>query len=161
MSARPDILRSEGGWVTWETVVTYPWLLTAFLTFVQLGYYEMGRLTTTHAAVCAARSASVVLADDPKSYDTPVGVGGGKRLAEITDAARMPLRTATPTRDPALRVSLDRSKYVQGDQVKVKVEFDFPCRVAVAKWIVCGTSGKLRMTEEAKMPYQGAGYAYP
>jgi hypothetical protein len=159
MSARR--LAAARGSVTIEYIVLYPVIFTILLTAVQLGLVEVGSLTTSHAAVEAARSASVILADDPRFYGgTPVGVATGRRLEDVTEAARLPLTVVTAK--PQVKVTFpDRTAFRQGDQVRVRVALDFPCQVAVGTWLVCGTKSSLRLTREATMPYQGAGYTYP
>ena len=152
---------STGGSIAVEYTITYPMLFMVFMTTVQLGMMEVGSLGTSHAAVCAARSASVVLADDPADYDgAPVGSVSGRRLEDITEAARVPLTVVTTK--PKVTVSFpDRTAFKQGDQVKVRVDFDFPCHIPVGSFLVCGSKSTFRLRREATMPYQGAGYTYP
>jgi hypothetical protein len=159
MSAR--LLTATRGSVTIEYIVLYPVIFVIFMTAVQLALMEVGSLATSHAAVTAARSASVILADDPRHYGgAPVGVAAGRRLEDITEAARLPLTVVTAK--PKVRVTFpERTSFRQGDQVKVRVELDFPCQVAVGTWLVCGAKSTYRLTREATMPYQGAGYTYP
>jgi Flp pilus assembly protein TadG len=155
------LLTSTGGWVTLEHTVLFPVLFLVVMTFIQLGLMEVGSLTTSHAAVSAARAASVILADDPREYDgVPVGVAAGRRLEDVTEAARLPLTTVT--RRPQVTVSFpDRTTFREGDPVRVRVALEFPCDVAVGRWLVCGARPTYRILREATMPYQGAGYTYP
>jgi hypothetical protein len=152
--------RGTAGYVTVETVVIFPALFSILMTFIQVAELEVACLTATHAANAAARSAVVVLADDPKFYGSAVGSATGKRVEDITDAAKMPLRAV----DDAPRVKVvfpDRTQFRPGDQVKVRVEYEYPCGVAIGKVIACGPSAKRTIVREATMPYQGAGYKYP
>jgi hypothetical protein len=138
----------------------FPVVFATFMTCVQLGYLEVGAMTTDHAAVEAARAASVILADDPKFYDSPVGVASGKRVTDVLESARVPLRVTA--RNPNVRVKFpDRTTFKQGDQVRVEVELDFPCTISLGRWLVCGAKSKRTIKREATMPYQGAGYVYP
>ena len=149
----------SAGYVTVETVIVFPAFFTIFMTFVQLAYFEVAALATEHATVTATRSASVILADDPQFYDTRVGVPGGKRLAEITDAAVIPLRVTTEK--PEVKVTFpDRSVFREGDQVRLVLDFEYPCTIAIGRWL-CGASGTRHIRREATMPYQGAGYVFP
>ena len=160
MTRLSELGSSDRGYVTVETVVIFPCLFCVFLVFVQLALLEIACLTTSHASVTAARSASVVLADDPRFYDSPPGVPTGKRMAEITEAAKIPLRVTASV--PAVRVSFPgRVTFREGDAIRTRVETDYPCGVAIAKWLVCGASGSRHIVREATMPYQGAGYVYP
>jgi hypothetical protein len=154
------LLRATGGSIAVEYTIMYPVLFAIFMTTVQLGMMEVGSLTTSHAAVEAARAASVILPDDPRHYGgASVGVAAGRRLADITEAARAPLTVVAAK--PAVTVSFpDRTSFVPGDQVRVRIVHDFPCRVAIGSFIVCGPKGTMRLTREATMPYQGAGYTY-
>lgn len=159
MSAARGARSATAGYVTVETVIVFPAFFTIFMTFVQLAYFEVAALATEHATVTATRAASVILADDPRFYDSRVGVASGKRLEEISDAARIPLRVTTAS--PQLRVTFpDRTVFREGDQVKLRLDFEFPCTVAIGRWI-CGTSGTRHIVREASLPYQGAGYTYP
>jgi hypothetical protein len=147
------------GFVTVETVILFPAFFTIFMTLVQLAYLEVACLATEHATVVATRAASVILADDPKLYDTDVGVAGGKRLVDITEAARMPLHVSSDA--PKVKVTFpDRSTFREGDQVRLRVDYEYPCTIAIGRWL-CGTSGTRHIVREASMPYQGAGYTYP
>ena len=150
------IRRSTAGYVTTETVLTFPVFVTRFMTFVQLAHLEVASLATEHAAVTATRAAAVIRADDPRFYDSAVGVARGTRLAEITDAARIPLRVTAER--PEVRVSFpDRAVFREGDQVRLRADYAYACTVPIGRW-VCGASGTKRIVREATMPYQGAGY---
>jgi len=147
------------GFVTLETVIIFPAFFIIFMTLVQLAYLEVACLATEHATVTATRAASVILADDPKHYDTAVGVAGGKRLAEITEAGRIPLRVSSGA--PKVTVTFPgRTTFREGDQVRLRLDHAYPCTIAIGKWL-CGTTGTRHIVREASMPYQGAGYTYP
>jgi hypothetical protein len=150
--------RHTAGYVTVETVIIFPAFFTIFMTFVQLAYLEVAALTTEHATVTATRAASVILADDPRFYDTRVGVAGGKRLAEITEAATLPLRVAADR--PKVTVTFPGGNvFREGDQVKLRTDFEAPCTVPIGRFI-CGLTGTRHIVREATMPYQGAGYTF-
>jgi hypothetical protein len=145
--------------VTVETVIIFPAFFTIFMTFVQLAYFEVAGLATEHATVTATRAAVVILADDPAFYDSRPGSATGLRLAEISDAARLPLRVTTES--PHVTVSFpDRTMFREGDQVRLRLDFSYPCTVAIGRW-VCGATGVRHIVREATLPYQGAGYTYP
>lgn len=60
--------RDSRGVVYVEFVVAFMPLLLLFLAVCQLSLLTMGRLVVQHSALCGARSAIVVLEDDPKDY---------------------------------------------------------------------------------------------
>ncbi len=156
MTAAPN---RTAGYVTVEMVVLFPAFFTIFMTFVQLAYLEVAAIASEHATVTATRAASVILADDPRFYDTPVGAASGKRLAEITEAGAIPLRVTTPS--PEVTITFpDRTVFREGDQVRLRLDFRYPCTIAIGRWM-CGSSGSRHIVREAQLPYQGAGYAYP
>lgn len=145
--------------MTVETVIIFPAFFIIFMTLVQLAYLEVACLSTEHATVVATRAASVILADDPAHYDTSVGVAGGKRLAEISEAGRIPLRVSGDA--PKVSVTFPgRSTFREGDQVRLRLDYEYRCTIAIGRWL-CGRSGARHIVREASMPYQGAGYAYP
>jgi hypothetical protein len=68
------VTRDSRGIVYVEFVFAFMPLLVMFLSICQLAFLTMGRLVVQHAALCGARSAIVVLEDDPKDYaDAPRG----------------------------------------------------------------------------------------
>ncbi len=151
--------RGTAGYVTVETVVIFPALFSIMMTFAQVAELEVACLAATHSATVAARSAVVVLADDPKHYGSPVGSTSGRRLQDVTSAATIPLKVVDVA--PNVRVTFDKSQYKPGDQVRTRVEYQYPCSIAIGKLIACGPSARRTIVREATMPYQGAGYTYP
>jgi hypothetical protein len=153
-------LREARGSAMVDVLFMFPVLFGTFLTFVEAAELEDASIATEHATNEAARAASVILADDPKEYDTPVGVAGGERSREILEAARFPLRVTT--RQPKVTLTFPGGgTFRQGDMVRVKVDFELPCSIPVGKLVLCGASGIRHIVREAQMPYQGAGYTYP
>jgi TadE-like protein len=64
---------SQQGVVMIEFVIAFVPIFVLFLGSVQLVFLSVARLVVQHAAVAGARSASVVLDDDPRFYGTPRG----------------------------------------------------------------------------------------
>jgi hypothetical protein len=56
-----------------EFIIAFVPIFVLFLGSVQLALLSVARLVVQHAAVAGARTASVVLDDDPRYYDTPRG----------------------------------------------------------------------------------------
>jgi hypothetical protein len=87
-----------------EFIIAFMPLFLLFLAICQLSLLVVARLVVSHAAVSAARSAVVVLEDDPKYYrDVPRGTisatGGdqqGLRMTPIRTAAIEPLKILAP-----------------------------------------------------------------
>jgi hypothetical protein len=154
-----SLLKDRRGAAVVETLFVFPVFFAFFSMIVQLCYLEVAALGTQHAAIVAARAAIVVAGDDPKHYGgSAVGTLGGRRQAEVEEAARNALRVASS--DP--RVKLDFSGgFGQGSIVRVKVQFDYACGVPVGSTVLCGASKTARITREASMPSQTAGYQYP
>jgi len=155
------LLRDSSGAAAQPLIVMFVPFFALFLSAVQLGFIEAASLVTTHAATVAARSASVVLPDDPRFYDgAPVGAWTGARRRDVEDAAKIPL-TIFDTK-PNVDVSLRGATFSNdAGPVRVKVGFEFPCAVPLGQWILCGKKKTFRIEREAEMPYQGAGYVYP
>ncbi len=68
MSPRTQVARCEAGTVTVELLIAFPPVFLLFLGALQLALMYAADLVVHHAAWAAARSAVVVLDDDPKRY---------------------------------------------------------------------------------------------
>ncbi|MFI5308872.1 MAG: TadE/TadG family type IV pilus assembly protein [Polyangiales bacterium] len=66
-------IADEHGVVMIEFVIAFVPIFVLFLGSVQLALLSVARLVAQHAAVAGARSASVVLDDDPRFYGAPRG----------------------------------------------------------------------------------------
>lgn len=69
MTQRKFSSKGQRGLATIETLLALLPLLFLFLGIIQLAFFQIGRLVVQHAATRAARSAIVVLDDDPKFYN--------------------------------------------------------------------------------------------
>ena len=93
-----------------EFLIAFLPVFLLFLAVAQLALLGAAQLVVQHAAICGARSAAVVLDDDPRFYDgSPRGEldrprQDGPRLAAIRRAVHAPLVAITP--DPSLVRSL-------------------------------------------------------
>jgi len=150
-----------------EFLLAFMPLFVFFMALVQLAFVEVANVATKHAAVTAVRAAVVVLPDDPKEYGgQEEEKAGGKRLAAIEMAAKLPLMALTTSPDIKVRFPTtaggkdSRVAFLRDDLVRVQVEFHYPCRVPIGKTLVCGFFGNKKILGEAAMPNQGADYAY-
>jgi hypothetical protein len=192
---RSDLRRDCRGAVYVEFLIAFLPVYTFFLCVIQLGLLFTVRLVTEHAAINAARAAAVVIGDEPKRYDNEapnVLAPDGKRDKAVRSAALLTLTPLIfngvvqsvkvyypPSDQPdgkpqtgTLRYSAMTESSVE--KVRVRVEVEAACRIALAAQIAC--SGSLfsnvsqqllfflptRMVRaEAIFPYQGASYEYP
>lgn len=150
-----------------EFLIAFLPMFVLFLSLVQLTLIEMADLVAKHAAVCAARAAIVVLGDDPKNYGgVDVEQAEGDRLADIKLAATAPLWSIDPLPDVDVKLPSSaggtdsKTAFLRDDIVHVRLEYNFPCKVPLAKTLVCGLLARHKLVTEAAMPNQGADFAY-
>ena len=155
-----DRLRAdERGGVYVEFLLAFFPMLLMFGALLQLSLLAVGGLLVEHAAVLAVRAAVVVVPDDPRFYDgAGVGSPTGRRLDDIRAAARTPLYAFE--RDPNPEVTFLSSRFAENELVRVRVTYDYPCRLPLGGALVCAGNGRFALHGEAAMPNQGAGYAY-
>jgi hypothetical protein len=171
-SNRAFLYRADRGAVMVESLVAIPTLLAFFAMILQLSYLSIASLVVQHAAVSAARSASVIIPDDPFAFSdrSDIGKGEGDRLATITDAANSALKALQPLPlqgkfNPNATVKLmksgtEASDFEAEDIIQAEVDYDFQCGVLFGGSLICGTSGTVTLTGLAAMPNQGAEYGY-
>lgn len=166
---------NDSGAVMVESLIAIPMLLTFFAMMVQLSYVSMASLVVQHAAVVAARSASVLIEDLPDAFDgSAVGSADGERLAAITDAANTailpllslpPLSTQSNPFNPTAKVTLMKdgspaTDFDADEVVQARVEYAFKCAVFFGGSFICGPSQSITITAQAALPLQGAEYGY-
>jgi hypothetical protein len=94
--------RDARGVVMLEFLIAFVPIFTLFLGTVQLALLAAAQLVVQHAAICGARSASVVIDDDPRFYGAPRNElerdehVDGPRLAAIRRAVHAPLIAIAP-----------------------------------------------------------------
>ena len=208
--------RDARGAVMIEFVIAFMPVLLMFLSGVQLALLGADALVVRHAAIAGARSAAVVLDDDPARYG---GAARGEllgRIDAIRRAVALPMAAIAPsaelfsTPDPAaapsvaaalgrvdgprlagaLKVSVPATTQVvlplapgsnelagtrveDSATVTVRVVFDAPCLVPLARMLMCSPrphadpdrktilSRVKALAAEATMPRFAARYAYP
>jgi hypothetical protein len=159
---------STAGAVYVEFLIAFVPLFVMFMALVQLAFVEVGNLIVKHSAVLGARAAAVVLVDVPSDYaDEPIGRASGKRLSAIEQAVKIPLFALSNSPEP--RVSFpsapgandSKSQFAGTDVARVRVDFDFRCRIPVGRTLACNPlTGTKRVSGEAAMPIFGANYAF-
>jgi len=178
-----------------EFLIAFLPVYTFFLCVIQIGLLFTVKLITEHAATNAARAAAVVIGDEPSRYDNE-GVHkltpDGKRDKAIRSAA---LLTLTPLIlngvVQSVKVYYPPSDQLDGkpqtgtltysamtessvQKVRVRVEVEAACRIALASQIACSGSLFSNVSQqllfflptrtvraEAIFPYRGASYEYP
>jgi hypothetical protein len=162
---------------------TYVEFLIAIIPFfvlllcvVQGVLLQFAHLAVERAASAAARSAVVVLDDDPQSYrgePRNSAAPGGARLEVIRRSADNVLAAlaASAQADRSARLALRfpaqpgsdrlRSGFGPDEMVTVRVGYRFPCGVPLARRIMCrGAEAEALIEAEASLPNQGARYSY-
>ena len=148
MSSRRSLARDARGVVLLEFVIALLPVLVLFLSALQLALLGAARLVVEHAAIAAARSAAVVLDDDPARYGEPCGAITGERLHAIERAVihvlgalpELPGEHARltfpmlPSADTAASEQLETA-----DTVTVRVEHLAACMVPLARALTCPT----------------------
>jgi hypothetical protein len=153
--------RDTKGAIYVEFLIAFMPLFTFFLCMVQISFLRVVSMVNKHAAVVAARAASVILPDDPAAYGgEAVGSANGARKEAITRAAKAALSAVTPSAEPKVTFPAGAS-FGHDGLVQVKVEYEYACRVPLAAEIACGLDRKVTFTADASMPIQGALYEYP
>ncbi len=160
-----------------ESLVAIPTLMAFFAMMVQLAYLSIASLVVQHAAVVAARSASVIIPDIPFAFDdqSKVGSADGDRLAAVTLAASTVITALKPL--PALSLQANggfnpdvtvtlmedgepKTEFEPEDIIQAKVSYDYQCAVLFGGSLICGLGGKVTLSAIAAMPTQGAEYGY-
>jgi hypothetical protein len=165
-----------------EFIITFVPMFFFFLCIVQFTWLEAATVILKHTAEVTARTAIVVLWDDPKDYCSPgggncvpIGRNERKRKEDIERAAQM---VVEPLKGKLSDLTiLMKSRYERDEMVEVTLKFDYTCRVPVGRMVVCGggygnplgidgswSEGfgdhKKRLTAKAALPGQGADYDY-
>jgi len=162
-------------------VVVVPFFLFVLCVF-QAALLEFADLVVGRAASAAARSAVVVLDDDPQLYGgearNAVSTGGQRieairrgaanALAALPSAAgaeRSDKLTVTFPQGPGSQQA--RSRFEPAGMVTVRVAYLFTCGVPMARRLMCRDGGEdangdstLLVQGEASLPNQGARYDY-
>lgn len=155
--------RCRSGSVGTEMIVAFGPLTLMFFSIWQESLLCTGQALTEHAAIAAARSASVVLPDDPARYGgSAANTASPQRVAAVRQAA---VRAMAPlVFDETIEnveVSIPSAGTIQpGQDVKVKVTATFRCALPLVKVILCSANGTTPLVAEQTLPAQAARYQY-
>jgi hypothetical protein len=172
-----------------EFLIAFIPVLTTFLCLCQLAILFAVKLVVEHAAINAARTAAVVIGDDPKAYSGTVEPlhevkKDNARYDTIRRAAILTLGpfivnglilnvdvkfppSNTPAGDDQSAPKWSPMNGATIDKVRVQVEATALCKIGLANRIACGGLLGLfgypthKVRAEAVYPYQGASYEYP
>ena len=140
-----------------ESLIVLLPTLFFFLATAQLIEIFGGNLVVRHAAWMAARSASVVLADDPRKYGTAINTFTGKRQTDVTTAAKMILE-AKPQFDPAsTRVEIEGAN--GRGPLTATVHAQFRCFARFVN-VVCLGTDSIELVGRARHAYFEKAYVY-
>jgi hypothetical protein len=161
--------RGTRGAIYVEFLLAFLPLFVLFLGIVQLFDLNVANVIANHAVQLAARTAAVVLHDDPSYYDgAELGKPSGKRRDAVMSAAQQVLKAARSVSE--VKVSFpdgpgsdtEKSSFGRDDLVRVRLDVRYQCRVPLVARMVCDAQTTLRtLRVEAALPNQGADYAYP
>jgi hypothetical protein len=143
-------------------IAMMPVLTLAMCIFQEASLFE-AQLLTEHAALAAARTASVVVPDAPARYGgEAANTLGPKRKAAVRLAAIHALAPLVQNEEiSSVEVDLGGAGSV-GPRAPITINVDavFRCKVPLAAQLVCERDGTRALSASATMPNQGARYAY-
>ncbi len=165
---RPRRRLDTRGGVFVEHLIVFMPLFTFPMCIFQETVLFGAALSNDHAAILAARAASVVVPDDPKRYGgEAVNTLGQKRKDAVRLAA---IRALAPYvfDENVSSVDVTLSAGTGGTTtpiephapITVRVDSVFQCKVPIAARIVCDTNGTKRLSATATLPNQGARFTY-
>jgi Flp pilus assembly protein TadG len=166
VSPRPlaDLARDDAGATYVELVIVILPVLTLALGILQLTELYTAKIAVDHAAANAARSASVVFADDPKFYGGGgQNQGGDARTTAVKTAAARAL--APFVLDGSIRTVdvtfPDGTSQQRGAPLTAQVESTYRCGVPLVHHIVCAAGGgTLQLAARATFASNAANYEY-
>ncbi len=165
---RKSALSCTRGAVMVEFLIAFLPLFTFFECLLQLSALTTAKLVVNHAAICAARAASVVIHDHPDYYEgQAAGKVDGLRRKDVELAAAIPMRALSSLVD--LKITFpstaggtdDRLQFEPHELIRVRLEGLYVCRIPLASRLVCNFLTQTRtIVAEAALPAQGAQYPY-
>jgi hypothetical protein len=157
-----SLRRDERGGTYVELCIVILPVLTIALGVLQMAELYTAKMALDHAAVNAARSASVVFADDPRFYGgEPANTEGPQRKRAVQIAAARAL--APFALDGSIRsaeVSFPTGVPRQnGAALTVEVRSNYRCSVPLVHALVC-RGGTLALVGKATLPSNAADFEY-
>jgi Flp pilus assembly protein TadG len=188
--------RDTRGAVFVEFLIAFMPVYVFFLCVIQIGLIFAVRLVTEHAALNGVRALAVVGGDEPKRYSNEKKnelIENGEREKAVRQAVILSMaplilngvvQSVTVIYAPANQpdgapltgtIKLDPMKEGSVSKVRLRVEADAACRLALVGQIACKSLTSyldptkkfslflptLKVRAEAIFPYQGASYVYP
>ena len=168
----------NAGAVYVEFLVAFLPFFIFFLCLWQFSILSTTKLMVDHAAVCAARSAAVIMAEPAKFVDptNPAAPGydmvSPQRTTYVTTAAELALAplildgTVTTVSVAFPNVNADGTftpMYPESPpttMMDVVVTATMQCQIALANVILCSGAKTKQVLAEAIFPFQGATYVY-
>lgn len=162
MKDRGSLRRDERGGTYVELCIVILPVLAIALGVLQIAELYTAKMALDHAAVNAARSASVVFADDPRSYGgEPVNTEGTRRKRAVQIAAARSL--APFALDGSIRsaeVSFPNGIPKQkGQALTVEVRSSYRCSAPLVHAFAC-RGGTLALVGKATLPSNAADFDY-
>lgn len=157
--------RCTRGSVGTEFLVTFTPLCLFFFSIWQQALMSAGQELTQHAAIVAARSAAVVLPDDPSRYQGEAPNTFGPRRTDAVKVAAIHAMAPYVFDETIESVTITfpegRGTLLAGQDLKVRVTSTFRCTVPLMQTLMCQTRGTTPLVAEATFPAQAARYTYP
>jgi len=155
--------RDQRGVLLLEAFIAFVPVMLLFTALCQTCDLFAHQFIVQRAAAAAARAAVVILPDDGARYDDPAQSSLNKLEGErkrAVEAAALSLLGAS--RQLALDTSqvAVRGRFQPGTRTDVELSVDYTCLMRGVP-LLCGRSGKLRLSAAARLTYQGARYLYP
>lgn len=160
-NARKGLVRDQRGAVLAEFVIAVVPLMMTFFGFMQVSKIFTAGLGVRHAAVIAARTASVY---SNRANNNPGAEGDGRSQArQAAGAALGPWISDGTISNVNVDVDDRSSRSDPYGPVQVQVTATYRCKVPMMGRIVCGGGSKTITTRtmlgfSAQMPHQGAKY---
>jgi Flp pilus assembly protein TadG len=146
--------RAERGAVYVEILVVILPLLTFIFGIFQLAEMLAGRMLLDHAAFAAARSASVMVGEDPKHG------GGNKEEIVKLAAVRAIAPYALDGSFTKIDVQIQGGAKQLGAKGSVEITATYQCHVPLVWAVLCETDGKRRMRAKADFASSAARYQF-
>ncbi|MDB4940626.1 MAG: hypothetical protein JWP97_160 [Labilithrix sp.] len=157
---RPGVAGSVGT----EFLVTFTPLCLFFFSIWQEALMTTGQELTQHAALAAARSAAVVLTDDPKRYGGEAANTYGTKRTDAVKAAAVramaPFVFDETIEDVKVTFPNGQGTVTPGQDIAVRVTATFRCNVPMMASILCGSGGTTELTADSTFPAQAARFTY-
>jgi hypothetical protein len=159
-----SLLGDRRGSVGTEFIVAFGPLTLFFFAIWQESLLTSGQSLTQHAAIAAARSATVVLADDPARYGgSPANTVSPQRADAVRAAAVRalgPLVFDDTVSDVQVTFPGTSGPLQPGQDVTVRVTATFQCALPLVRSILCDAGGSTRLVADATLPVHAARYTY-